>query len=390
MWVETYTVKGKARYRFVERYKSSLSGRYKRVSISYGKDTAQVRKMATKELAEKIRNALALEGASIKDATILQLKEKFFKQYKQQVRISTWTNADILLRDFIKTIGPDAHVQNVTTIWLNRYLSKLLYDKELTNGTVRAVKSKINQLFKFALNYGYIKENPMDKVNIKWKDERQKRFDQIENKYLTHEEYRAIIRDCVTRKLFHYADAFQLQYLTGLRFGELAALQVKNVIHTNNKVYLYIHGTMLFLKNPPRHIITDEAKSFAGNRQIILSPAAISIVNKHCSGKEPTALLFAINENAKKYNDQRPLNTSNADSLLKRIAKRQGIDKVLTTHYFRHTHVSILADMGVPLRIIKKRVGHSKSDITQQIYLHVTKEAQNDFEDRIADIDLYK
>lgn len=138
------------------------------------------------------------------------------------------------------------------------------------------------------------------------------------------------------------------------------------------------------------NFISNTAKTFAGNRTIILSPAATKIVEQHSVGKDDDALLFAINQLATHYEDQRPLNINNANTMLKRIAKRHDLTKPISTHYFRHTHVSVLADMNVPLRVIQKRIGHSRSDITQKIYLHVTQQVQSDFEDRIADLDKYQ
>lgn len=43
---------------------------------------------------------------------------------------------------------------------------------------------------------------------------------------------------------------------------------------------------------------------------------------------------------------------------------------------FRHTHVSKLAETGVPLYVIQHRVGHENSKITEQVYLHITKKVQ--------------
>ncbi|EGP0010595.1 tyrosine-type recombinase/integrase, partial [Enterococcus faecium] len=40
---------------------------------------------------------------------------------------------------------------------------------------------------------------------------------------------------------------------------------------------------------------------------------------------------------------------------------------------FRHTHISKLAELETPLYAIQDRVGHENSDITEKIYLHVTK-----------------
>ena len=52
--------------------------------------------------------------------------------------------------------------------------------------------------------------------------------------------------------------------------------------------------------------------------------------------------------------------------------------KHLTTHIFRHTHISMLAELGVPLKSIMQRVGHNDPNTTLSIYTHVTKSMQDD------------
>ncbi len=68
---------------------------------------------------------------------------------------------------------------------------------------------------------------------------------------------------------------------------------------------------------------------------------------------------------------------------LKHKSKEAGIDRKITTHFFRHTHISKLAEQGVPLHVIQKRVGHTKAETTREIYLHVTKKMQEDMEKQI-------
>ena len=46
--------------------------------------------------------------------------------------------------------------------------------------------------------------------------------------------------------------------------------------------------------------------------------------------------------------------------------------KHITTHMFRHTHISMLAEMAVPLKAIMQRVGHNDPNTTLSIYTHVT------------------
>lgn len=58
---------------------------------------------------------------------------------------------------------------------------------------------------------------------------------------------------------------------------------------------------------------------------------------------------------------------------LKRDRERFGLtDKELSSHIFRHSHISILAEKGIPLKVIMDRVGHENVEITNRIYTHIT------------------
>lgn len=69
--------------------------------------------------------------------------------------------------------------------------------------------------------------------------------------------------------------------------------------------------------------------------------------------------------------------------ILRRAKRDLKLDKKLTTHTFRHTHVSKLAELGVPLYIIQDRVGHKDAETTREVYLHVTKKAKQKYDDSI-------
>lgn len=68
------------------------------------------------------------------------------------------------------------------------------------------------------------------------------------------------------------------------------------------------------------------------------------------------------------------LNTLN--SYIQRYFNNQEIEKLdsfkLTSHVFRHSHVSLLAELVFHIREIMERVGHSDEKMTIQIYTHVT------------------
>lgn len=54
------------------------------------------------------------------------------------------------------------------------------------------------------------------------------------------------------------------------------------------------------------------------------------------------------------------------------------MNKRLSTHIFRHTHISQLAELGVNQKAIMQRVGQANPLTTIKIYTHVTKKVESD------------
>ncbi|WP_303063388.1 MULTISPECIES: tyrosine-type recombinase/integrase [Acidaminococcus] len=57
--------------------------------------------------------------------------------------------------------------------------------------------------------------------------------------------------------------------------------------------------------------------------------------------------------------------------------------KHITTHVFRHAHISLLVAMGVPLKAIMQRVGHNDPKTTLAIYTHVTESMEKQLQDSL-------
>ena len=72
---------------------------------------------------------------------------------------------------------------------------------------------------------------------------------------------------------------------------------------------------------------------------------------------------------------------------LREVSKRV-IGREITPHTLRHTHVSLLAEAGVPLETISRRLGHSGSKVTKEVYLHVTKRLEEQDRERISNTSL--
>ncbi len=395
MWVHPYKSneerKGKivevTHYQFLERYKDPKTGKNKTVSVSYDRNTPQVRKEATKKLEKKIEKKIREVEASNTDITLEELKDEFLDYYKHHVALRTYLINKSVLKTTCKILGGDTLARRITTPMLNKYFDDRLYneDKPVSNSTVRNTRKALSLAYKFANRYGLLTVNPVKDTQVNWRDEVDARRDRIENKYLTRDEYHKILDYCAKKHKQYYVDAFELQYLTGLRFGELIGLQVKDVIKQDGRIYLDINGTMVVTDDHSKQVKSDRTKSISGIRRIILSKDATEIVERNIKGKKAND--WIITRPASYNLPERPLKLNTIDTFLRRTAKRLGIEKNVTTHFFRHTHVSNLADLDVPLRVIQKRVGHANSEITRRIYLHVTKRTSEKFVDMIDSID---
>ena len=60
--------------------------------------------------------------------------------------------------------------------------------------------------------------------------------------------------------------------------------------------------------------------------------------------------------------------------------------KHIRFHDLRHSHVTMLIDAKVPLKVISERVGHSSVNTTLNIYSHALKEMDQEASDKISNV----
>ena len=65
------------------------------------------------------------------------------------------------------------------------------------------------------------------------------------------------------------------------------------------------------------------------------------------------------------------------------------LGRSITAHTLRHTHTSMLAAQGIPIEVISRRLGHSNSKITREVYMHVIKELKEKENDMMKNIRLF-
>lgn len=374
MWVQKNKT---GNFQFVERYKDPLTGKYRKVSVTYDANNRVTRKRAQMVLEEKIQDKLRhVQDGNIKQGVTLgEVMEEWEPIYKQTIKYDTWRLYVSIKKNIQKYIGEDKLVAQITPKYLISTYEDMLYKHDRTNSIVEKTKIFMNIILKYAYKKNYTTQPPAHRLDISWKKDTTK---STENKFLEDDELEAVLKEA-RKHNERYADIFELQYLTGMRMGEALALQPKNIKHEGKHYYIQVNGTLIYASlKIADYYKQSTPKTESSVREVLLPDRAVEIVKKWSNGKKPSDFLFSING--------RLFNPPTLNRLLKTIKSDLNLHKKLTTHTFRHTNISKLAEMGVPLYIIQERVGHADERITQQIYLHVTNKAKKKYDDIISNL----
>lgn len=379
MWTEP-TKTGKVK--FVEQFKNPLTLKYTRVSITMDKETNTTRKIAQQTLNKRIEEKLRhLQDGQIKEGvTFGELIEEFDGYYRQTVKPSSFASWRNLKARILQNFNSDILVSKITNKYLTNTLEAMIYQRGYNNVYVGLIKSKINQLMRYAYRHDYIAA-PVGQLEINWK--RNNSAKSIEDKYLDDDEVKQVL-EAVRSVNPIYADVLLWQYLTGMRIGEVLALQAKKIFQENGQWFVKIDCTLEYIyKRKSEFTISSTPKTQSSNRNIFLPDKAVMIYRRYCLNKQPDDLLFSVETKTGAF-----LHPLSIGHLLETIQESLGLAKPLSTHIFRHTHASKLAELGVPIELISKRLGHKDSAITRQIYLHVTKKTAERYSGLINRLDV--
>ena len=101
------------------------------------------------------------------------------------------------------------------------------------------------------------------------------------------------------------------------------------------------------------------------DRVTLLSKVAYKLIQQYCEIYKPKTWLF-------EGPDQKPYSARSVNAIIKRCARKAGIEKNISAHTLRHSFATHLLEHGTDLRYIQKLLGHESSKTTER-YAHVTK-----------------
>ena len=366
MWIEELP---NGKYKYSERYIDPYTEKNRKVSITLNSKSNQAKKQATVELQEKIDKKIE-EKNQIK-ITLGELLDAWWNQHKVSIRQSSQVNYEKLLKYIRKNINTAAVVRNTDTRFYQDFINELPQSYEY--------KKKFRSVLKMALDYAVdmemIKINPINRAKVPKPALTKETYERVEDKYLEEEEINKLLNVYYsTFQSVHHGRLAEFMYLTGLRAGEAISLTIDD--YDPNSKTIKVIGTLDYsdgYKNAKKEM----PKTLASYREIDLSNRAIEIIDElilenKLKFKGKTSYLF-VGKTGK------PIQINAFNNSLKAMNDKLGKDaikKKMSSHIFRHSHISLLAELNIPVKAIMERVGHADMETTMKIYTHVTKKTK--------------
>lgn len=175
----------------------------------------------------------------------------------------------------------------------------------------------------------------------------------------------------------------EFQANNGMRIGELLAIQPDNIDFDNKT--LTIDGTI----NWNNEGFKDTTKTEASYRTISLTIRSCDILRKvMLDNKKMSQWESEYQDRGFIFTNQKgnPLSLSTINRNIQASANNVGINKHITSHTMRHSHISLLSQLGVSLKTIMERVGHTDHKTTLQIYSHVTEQMDKDMMNKLEKV----
>lgn len=299
-------------------------------------------------------------GRRKKDVLFHEYFEEWLELYKVGAIREITLDKYYITHQRLVELAPDLHVSELDRRSYQRLLNEyaLTHEKQTTMDFHHQVKGAILD----AVDEGLIMRNPTRKIIIKGKEPRKKK-----PKFLNQYELQSLLKQLELNNEINWDWFILLVAKTGIRFAEALALTPKDFDFFNQS--LVINKTWNYKKAKG---MIQPTKNESSKRKIQID-WQISM--------QFSQLTKELDENDLIFVKGRVFN-STINNRLEVLCKKAKVP-VITIHSLRHTHASLLLFAGVSIASVARRLGHSSMTTTQETYLHIIQELENQDNDKI-------
>ena len=305
----------------------------------------------TKREAQMWERELLLKKEAKLDMTFESFYEIYVEDMQNRIRDNTWgTKTNIARTKILPYFGKrkigEIEPRDIIA-WQNELLAiRQPNGKPYSASYLQKIHSQLSAIFNHAVNFYHLPSNPAQKAGNMGKEEHREML------FWTKEEYLKFADVMMDKPVSYYA--FEILYWCGLRMGELLALTPEDFnfeTHTLriNKSYQRLH----------REDVITPPKTLKSNRTIKMPQFLCDEMQDYLK------MLYEPKEDERIFT----ISKSYLHHEMNRGSKVSGVKRI-RVHDLRHSHVSLLINMGFTVLAIADRMGHESIDITYR-YAHL-------------------
>ena len=300
------------------------------------------------------------------DMNFKSFVEHYSEDMQTRLKENTWETKKHIIETKLVPFFGKLKMCNITAQQIITWQNELINYKDdkgkpYSPVYLRTIHNQLSAIFNHAVRYYNLKENPCQKAGSMGKKKNREML------FWTKEEYKKFSFEMMDKPVSFYA--FEMLYWCGIREGELLALTAadfdfeKETVRIN-KSYQRLHG---------EDVITTP-KTKKSNRMIKMPKFLCEEMQEYLS------MLYGLKKKDRIFT----VTKSYLHHEMDRGANAAGVKRI-RIHDLRHSHISLLIDMGFSAVAIADRVGHESIDITYQ-YAHLFPSKQTEMADRLDDL----
>lgn len=297
------------------------------------------------------------------DMTFGAFVELYSRDTKSRLKLSTWlTKENIIQKKLLPAFG-DKRISEISAKDIIQWQNEMM-DYRDKNGKpysptyLKIMHNQISAIFNHAVRFYDLKSNPAAKAGSVGKKEAKEML------FWTKDEFLKFIDAMMDKPLSYYA--FEMLYWCGIREGELLALTASDFDFEKSTVSI----TKSFQRLNSNDVIT-EPKTPKSNRVVKMPEFLRDEMKDFIKG------LYGIHPSDRIF----PITKHYLCHEMDRGCKATGVKRI-RIHDLRHSHVSLLIEMGFSAVAIADRVGHESIDITYR-YAHMFPSRQVEIADKL-------
>lgn len=347
---------GQQKYRVRINYKDILGNNKQIDRVVYGLEAA-------KDLERRLEYEIK-HTAPERKITLQSLYEEYSNVKKYEIREATLSKTNQILKNHVLPYLKDKKITDINIPVLQNW--KLEIEKKDIGITMKQnIFTAFRTLLNFAVKMEYLASNPLPKVG-NFKDAYTEA--KVIN-YYTADEFLKFIKiakadseqDPNNIYKWNYYVFFNIAFYTGMRKGEINALKwtdiEDNLVHVRRSINQKLNGDDR--ETPP--------KNKSSIRTLQIPQPLKNVLDEHYNRYKD---IDGFTDDWRICGGIQCLRDSTIDKRNKHYAQKAGI-KSIRIHDFRHSHASLLANEGINIQEIARRLGHSKIEITWNTYSHL-------------------